>query len=274
MTEQPLGKTLRISTGKYYLFPDQNQRDTVIKTLKKYISRHLFSPQVAERAVVEAYDLWAQNYDSQPGNLMLDLDQALFSKLIEGLELKNKTVADIGCGTGRHWPEIFKHEPVRLAGFDVSPGMLLKLKEKFPAAETYSITDNSFSTISDHTFDVIISTLTVAHIENLEEALKAWCRILKDEGDIIITDFHPDTLAFGGKRTFKHGNTQIAVRNFVHPVNRIEEILIRNGFKAVNEIERKIDESVKNYYTEQNATLVYEKFKGFPVIYGFHFRRE
>ncbi|WP_295672847.1 class I SAM-dependent methyltransferase [uncultured Mucilaginibacter sp.] len=245
----------------------------MLKTVKKYISRHFFPPQVAEREVVDAYDLWAENYDSQPGNLMLDLDKILFSKLIEGVALKNKVVADIGCGTGRHWPEVFKKEPASLTGFDISPGMLNKLKEKFPVAETYTITENSFSGISDHNFDVLVSTLTVAHIENLEEALEAWCRITKDEGDIIITDFHPDTLAFGGKRTFKHGSTQIAVRNFVHTVNSIKEILLRNGFKAVNEIERKIDESVKHYYTEQNAALVYEKFKGFPVIYGIHFRR-
>jgi ubiquinone/menaquinone biosynthesis C-methylase UbiE len=264
----------RISSRKHYLFPDQNQLDTVIKTVKKYISRHLFPQQVTERAVVEAYDLWAENYDSQPGNLMLDLDKMLFSKLMESVELKNKGVADIGCGTGRHWPEIFKKEPASLTGFDVSPGMLHKLKEKFQAAETYTITGNSFSDISDQTFDVVVSTLTVAHIENLEEALDAWCRITKDDGDIIITDFHPDTLAFGGKRTFKHGSTQIAVRNFVHPVDKIRDILLRNGFKTVTEFERKIDESVKHYYTEQNATLVYEKFKGFPVIYGIHFRRE
>jgi len=274
MTEQPLGKTLRISTGKHYLFPDQNQPDIVIKTIKKYISGRLFSPSLAEKAVVEAYDLWAQHYDSQPGNLMLDLDQSLFCKLIKGVELKNKTLADIGCGTGRHWPEIFKHAPAHLTGFDVSPGMLQKLKEKFPAAEIYTVTDNSFSPISDHTFDVIISTLTVAHIENLEEALDAWCRILKDRADIIITDFHPDALAFGGKRTFKHGSTQIAVKNFVHPLDKITAIFLKNSFKVVASEEWKIDESVKHYYAEQNAIPVYEKFKGFPVIYGIHFRRE
>lgn len=245
----------------------------MISTIKKYIDRQLFSPRVTEREAVEAYDLWAASYDSQPGNLMLNLDKILFSKLLDGAHLKNKTVADIGCGTGRHWPEIFEKAPSGLTGFDVSPGMLKKLREKFPAAETYAITDNGFSAIRDHTFDVIISTLTIAHIENIEQALEAWCRILKEDGDIMITDFHPDTLAFGGKRTFKHGNAQIAVRNFVHPVKTIREFLLKNGFEVVNEYERKIDESVKHYYTEQNATLVYEKFKGFPVIYGIHLKR-
>jgi len=257
-------------TIKYFLFITYNN---VIKTLKKYIKDHVFPSPVKEREVVEAYNLWSENYDSQPGNLMLDLDELLFSKLLNTIEIKNKDVADIGCGTGRHWAKILKGGPANLTGFDVSPGMLAKLKEKFPAAQTHTITDNNFSNIEDYTYDVIISTLTVAHIENIEEALEAWCRMLKYKGDIIITDFHPDALAFGGKRTFSHQKTQIAVRNFVHSTNIIREILLRNDLHLVSEDERKIDESVKHYYTEKNATLVYEKFKGFPIIYGMHFRR-
>jgi len=245
----------------------------LIKTLKKYISRQIFSPAIKEREVVEAYDLWSADYDSQPGNLMLDLDEILFKQLLNGIGIKNKAVADIGCGTGRHWAKILKEQPESLTGFDVSTGMLRKLKEKFPAAHTYTIGDNNFSDIDDRTFDVILSTLTVAHIKNIEEALDAWGRILKFRGDIIITDFHPDALAFGGKRTFKHQKTQIAVKNFVHSLDTIKNIMQKNGFSEVYSYERKIDESVKHYYTEKNATPVYEKFRGFPVIYGIHFRR-
>ncbi|HEY8780545.1 MAG TPA: class I SAM-dependent methyltransferase [Mucilaginibacter sp.] len=245
----------------------------MIDTFKKYIKQHVFPSPIKERDVVEAYDLWSENYDMQPGNLMLDLDEILFSKLLTTLEIKNKDIADIGCGTGRHWTKILKKGPASLTGFDVSPGMLNKLKEKFPAAETYTITDNHFSAIEDYTYDMIVSTLTVAHIEDIEEALEDWCRILKYRADIIITDFHPDALAFGGKRTFEHQKAQIAVRNFVHTTDTIKKILLRNDFELVSEDERKVDESVKHYYIEKNAAPVYEKFKGFPIIYGMHFRR-
>ena len=222
---------------------------------------------------MEAYDLWSENYDSQPGNLMLDLDEILFSQLLNNLDLKNKHVADIGCGTGRHWAKILKKDPASLIGFDVSPGMLYKLNEKFPGAQTQVIADNNFSAIEDGSYDVIISTLTVAHIENIESALEAWSRILKYNGDIIITDFHPDALSFGGKRTFRHRKTQIAVQNFVHSTIAVRKILSRNNFHVVDEEERKIDDQVMHYYLEQDALPVYEKFKGFPIIYGIHFRR-
>lgn len=245
----------------------------MINSLKKYIKQHVFTSAAKEHEVVEAYDIWAENYDAQPGNLMLDLDEILFSKLLAAVEVENKNIADIGCGTGRHWDKILRRKPAALTGFDVSPGMLHKLKEKFPDARTSTITDNNFLAIDDSTFDAIISTLTVAHIENIEEALEAWCRIVKYKGDIVITDFHPDALAFGGRRTFTHQNTQIAVRNYVNSLDMIKKILFRNDFRIVFEEEKKIDETVRHYYATQNALHVYEKFKGFPVIYGIHFRR-
>jgi ubiquinone/menaquinone biosynthesis C-methylase UbiE len=245
----------------------------LIKTLKRYFHKHVTASPANEKDVVAAYDLWAPNYDSQPGNLMLDLDEFLFTKLLGSTKIKDRRIADIGCGTGRHWSKIMVEKPVSLTGFDVSPGMLEKLKLKFPGAQTEVITDNLFNKIEDQAFDVIISTLTVAHIEDIEEALLAWCRILSSKADIIITDFHPDILAVGGKRTFSHQNSRIAVRNFVHPTATIRDILLRNNFDMVSLEELYIDESVKHYYRQQNALAVYEKFKGFPVIYGMHFRR-
>jgi ubiquinone/menaquinone biosynthesis C-methylase UbiE len=244
-----------------------------INSFKQNIRKRFFPSVIKEHEVVEAYGIWAENYDSQPGNLMLDLDQIVFSNLLKGIDIRQKDVADIGCGTGRHWPAIFRKAPASLTGFDVSPGMLGKLKEKFHEANTHVITDNSFSAIPNAVYDVIVSTLTVAHIENIEEAINTWCRLLKPKGDIIITDFHPDALASGGQRTFKHKNGHIAVKNFSHATNIIKDILLKNGFTLVSEEEKKVDESVKHYYAAQNALHVYDQFKGFSIIYGIHFRR-
>jgi len=245
----------------------------LIETLKKYIRKNIGSNKIKERGVVEAYDIWAPEYDSQPGNLMLDLDELVFTELLGSIDIANKNIADIGCGTGRHWPKILQPGIGKLTGFDVSPGMLGMLKEKFPETETHVITDNHFANIADKTYDLVVSTLTVAHIQNIEEALLAWSRILKDGCDLIITDFHPNALASGGQRTFKHGNGHIAVQNFVHSTTNIIAILQKHNFGLIAKIEKTVDETVAHYYQAQNAMHVYQKFKGFPIIYGLHFRR-
>jgi ubiquinone/menaquinone biosynthesis C-methylase UbiE len=245
----------------------------LINTIKNYIRRQLLPTTIENKGVVEAYDIWAENYDAQPGNLMLDLDEILFTKLLSGLSLENNTVVDIGCGTGRHWGKIFQQNPASLTGFDVSPGMLEKLTTKFPESKTYVIMDNHFEDIADNTYDVILSTLTVAHIKDIESALKTWCKITKQQGDMIITDFHPNALASGGRRTFRHGDKHIAVQNFVHTTDSIKHILLKEGFTAIAHQEIKVDETVKHYYEQQNALHVYEKFKDQPIIYGIHFKR-
>ena len=242
---------------------------SVLTSIKNILKKE----NTIEKKSSEAYDLWATDYDHQPSNLMLDLDKIIFNRLIGSIDVKNRSVADIGCGTGRHWEKIISKEPARLTGFDVSNGMLDKLKEKFRGAEVLQIKDDVFPEIPDASFDILISTLTVAHIKKIEQAINAWCRNLKNTAEIILTDFHPQLLAHGGKRTFEHDHQHISITNFVHPVNKIKDLFYQNGFTVVAEEERMINETVKEYYTSQNALHVYDKFKGLPVIYGLHLKR-
>lgn len=220
-----------------------------------------------------AYDLWASGYDSQPGNLMLDLDEALFSSLISAVSIQNKVVADIGCGTGRHWSRIMEKKPAKLLGYDVSAGMLKKLQQKFPDAQTRMLHDHHLEGLGNAEADLVISTLTVAHIENLDQAMAEWTRVLKKGGDMIMTDYHPTALAKGGKRTFSHHNKVIAVKNYVHSIESIIEMAQKNNLLVVNRQEMKIDESTRHYYEKKNALKVYEQFRGTPIIYGLHFRK-
>ena len=52
----------------------------------------------------EGYNQWAPTYDTQPDNAVLALESRLFSELLARIPIEGKIVADIGCGTGRHWP--------------------------------------------------------------------------------------------------------------------------------------------------------------------------
>lgn len=246
--------------------------DILLGTFFKGLKTRLSFSTGGEKDAKTAYDLWAAGYDAQPGNLMLELDRRVFSALLANVQIKGRRVADIGCGTGRHWPELFARKPATLHGFDVSGGMLRRLKQKYPDAEVCEISDNGLATVGDSSFDFVVSTLTIAHIENLEEALAEWSRILDNSAGIIITDFHPVALASGGKRTFNYRKRQVTVRNFVHPLATISSIMKSHGFSLVYKEEVVVDESLRHWY--RNAPHVYEQFKGLPIIYGMLFRRE
>ena len=224
--------------------------------------------------VVVAYDIWSDSYDCQPGNLMLDLDELIFAGLIKDIDLRNKKVADIGCGTGRHWQKIYEKTPAILLGFDVSRGMLQQLIRKFPSAITQLTTDNLLKSITDSYIDCLVTTLTIAHIKNIEEAISSWSRVLKNGGDLIITDFHPTMLTKGGKRSFKYEHGSLSVINYTHHLEKVKKILLKCGLHVIRHIERIVDEEVKPYYDAQNALPVYYRFQGTPIIYGLHLKKQ
>lgn len=243
----------------------------MITSIKNFLQKK--GSFIPEKEVVEAYDIWSASYDRQPGNLMLDLDEIVFSNLVQDVTLKNKRIADIGCGTGRHWQKLYDRNPGIIIGFDVSAGMLLQLKRKFPDALTQRITDNRMDSVPASFVDCIVSTLTLAHIKDLDEAAAAWSGILKEGGDLLITDFHPDILAKGGKRSFRHEGKSMAVINYIHPLEEVKNIFEKHGLTVISEEQKYINGEVRHYYEAQDALQVYNRFKGMPVIYGLHLKK-
>ncbi|HEX4850539.1 MAG TPA: class I SAM-dependent methyltransferase [Puia sp.] len=244
-----------------------------LSKIKKYFSKSVL-PKRIERDPESAYDLWSANYDLQPGNLILDLDEKLFSELFNENTLENKIVADIGCGTGRHWKKILHKHPKQLIGFDVSEGMLEKLGQKFPGAITFKISDHLLPDLENHTCDLIISTLAIAHIQNIEEAFLEWNRILNENGEIIITDYHPMALTKGGDRTFRHNDNLITVKSYVHPLENIKALCSQMSWRMVTFKELKIDDEVRSYYEKQHALSIFEQYKNTPIIYGMRLKRD
>lgn len=220
-----------------------------------------------------AYNLWSASYDAQPDNLMIAWDEEIFSILLNNINLQHKIIADVGCGTGRHWKKILVHQPKKLIGFDVSEGMLNILQQKFPTAETHHLKNDRLSELEYHSCDFILSTLTIAHIQNAKKALSEWERVLKPGGEMIITDYHPTALSKGGKRTFNHNGKTIMVKNYVHSIDKIKNIARQLDLEVIRFIEKSIDESAKPYYEKQDAIAVYQAWKGMPIIYGIHLKK-
>ena len=184
------------------------------------------------------------------------------------VRVENAIIADIGCGTGRHWPEILAGNPCQLIGFDISRGMLTALNKKYPGAETYLLRDQLLNPLAAGYCDILISTLAIAHMPSLESIFSEWARVLKPGGEILLTDFHPQALKMGSRRSFSHEGKKLAVKSFIYPVEMIREKAQSMQLSCVYLEEQKVDGSMKAYYERKNALYAYEKFFGIPIIYG------
>lgn len=238
---------------------------------RKWFSRSRKKPQTEEPSL--AYNQWAATYDQQPDNLMLQLDESVFGGFLSDISLAGKTVIDYGCGTGRHWPAMLQQNPAILKGFDVSEGMLAKLQEKIPGASTFLLQDEKMEGVADASADWIISTLTMAHLEDLSPVFAEWNRVLKPYGEVIITDYHPAVLAKGGQRTFKAGNKLISIQNQVWKLALIRQLAGQLQWTEIRLVEKILDPSLKPFYEKQNALHVYNTYQGLPLIYGIRFKK-
>lgn len=237
-------------------------------------SFHQFFGQARVKKPAEGYDTWSHSYDDQPHNLILHLDREILHTMLQQVTLLNRKMADIGCGTGRHWTELYKGNPASITGFDVSKGMLEKLQLKFPDAPVFLVNDHQLSGIAAGQFDLLLSTLTLAHIQNVQKTLEEWNRVLQSGGELILTDYHPDALQRNASRTFHHQGKTYAVQSHVHPVNQIRKIAGQLGWTEIRYTERKIDEAVKDFYLQQGAEALYQQYLGMPLIYGIHFKKQ
>jgi ubiquinone/menaquinone biosynthesis C-methylase UbiE len=222
----------------------------------------------------QAYDIWAGAYDYQPGNLVLDQETKIFHELLAGVDLEDSSVIDIGCGTGRHWELIYSLSPGSLHGTDVSQRMLDELHRKFPGADARKAEDSGLSWLPDASMDIIISTLALAHFKDPLDILEKWNRVLKANGMVLLTDYHPDLLKSGGERTFSSDGTTYIVESHAVPMPVLLKKTEQLGWKLMKFIERKIDESVRSWYIDADAVHVYEKHKGSPLLYGCLFKKQ
>jgi SAM-dependent methyltransferase len=98
---------------------------------------------------IEAYDAWAEVYDSD-GNVLQAIDDyelgagGLLGRFIDEVLQSNGgrplELVDLGCGTGRNTVALLKHQALAdvnasITGIDASAGMLSKAAEKLRAAK-------------------------------------------------------------------------------------------------------------------------------------------
>ena len=239
-------------------------------TLIRRIGRRL-GARLHRASPVEGYERWAATYGAQTDNVVLALESPLFSELLARVAIEGNIIVDIGCGTGRHWPEILSRAPAELIGVDPSPRMLERLKAHYPDARVLCAEGDDLPEIADASCDVIVSTLALAHIPAVARAICEWCRMLRRGGAMLVTDFHPLAIRAGMKRTFVSGGETIEIEHHATDLERLRAIAIDCGLTPALAAERVIDESVRPFFERAQYLKAYDKYKGEPLVFGMHF---
>jgi len=125
----------------------------------------------------------------------------LFENMNRGLRLagirmfrpsKGMNILDVGCGTGSHL-ELYQRYECDLYGIDLSPSMLKVARARLGDSIQLDLGDATNMPYEDHKFDLIISMLSLHEMaqQTRSGVLYEMKRVLKDDGRILLIDFHP-----------------------------------------------------------------------------------
>ena len=123
--------------------------------------------------------------------------EKISNRLIKQIDIKDKKVADIGCGTGILSLMAIANGAKKISCVDMSMSMLKKCREKIAAAGysedlvSFHEGDAENLPFDDNTYDIVILNMVLGLIPNQQTTIAELTRILRPGGTIALTAHAP-----------------------------------------------------------------------------------
>lgn len=160
--------------------------------------------QTDSKTIRSFFDAIHGRYDCLNSILSFSLDGRWRKKLVaEAVEGKERSLLDIGCGTGRSLEAFVRAHRFDLAvGCDFSSGMLGVAKEKFTAAQLAGADLHSLP-FRDGSFDLITSSFVLRSVRDMGQFLREVIRTMSRGGKFAFLELTRPTNAAFRKTFFK-----------------------------------------------------------------------
>ncbi|HAD13444.1 MAG TPA: class I SAM-dependent methyltransferase [Saprospirales bacterium] len=214
----------------------------IFRYLHILLPRKKSDRQMIQQKILSAYESLAEKYneliDHKPHNAYYDRPNtlALFP------DVQGKKILDAACGPGKY-AEILIEKGATVTGFDISPNMVQKARERNRLSEEFFVHDltTPFTMFPDGSFDIVLCALALEYVEDWTNTIREFNRVLVPGGLLIISITHPffDYNFFNSERYFEVEEVSCVWKGFGTPVEVISyrrslgaclEPLTENGF--------------------------------------------
>jgi len=180
----------------------------------------------------QAYNSWASQYDTND-NKTRDLEAKALRNILSSISFKS--CLEIGCGTGKNTEWLLK-KTVHITAVDLSKEMLFKAKEKIQSShvEFKQADINSEWNFTENNFDLIVFSLVLEHIENLDHIFKEVYKKLNDGGYVYIGELHPFKQYTGSKARFETDKGLQVVQCYNHHVSAFIQSAKKYGLRLID----------------------------------------
>ena len=225
--------------------------------------------QTVQLPSVKAHALWASTYDEM--NPVLSLEERTIEPLLPALE--GKHVLDVACGTGRWLSRLAVCGVRTAAGLDLCHEMLQQAWRKDALAGRLIQADATEVPVRSGSVDFTMCSFGLSHIADIHGVAGELARIVKDGGDLMVTDFHPSAQARGWKRGFHHSGVRIEVETYARSVGFIQEAFAAEGFTTVDCLEAEFGEPEEPIFEKHGRGDLFHQLRGQMAILALHFRK-
>jgi cytosine/adenosine deaminase-related metal-dependent hydrolase/ubiquinone/menaquinone biosynthesis C-methylase UbiE len=219
----------------------------------------------------EAFDSWAEVYDTQQ-NPLLALEERVLGSMMP--DVRGLDVLDAGCGTGRWLQRLADRSPRSLLGVDISPAMLLLASVKL--GQDCELRHGSCTDlpVSDTACDMVLSSFVVSYLEDLQAFAREIDRVARPGATIVLSDMHPETEASRGwKRSFKMKGAETQIRPRGWNLQQITQAFLARGFKLVSLAEPAFGLHERQIFEECGKLERYHSSEDLPAIYVLQLRK-
>ena len=193
--------------------------------------------------IENAYNIWSSNYDTNK-NKTRDLDKKVTEETLSKYTFKS--VLELGCGTGKNTKWLLS-VGAEVIGLDFSQEMLTIAKESITdkRAQFKKADLNDDWEVVDQYADLVTSSLTLEHIEDLNAIFRQANKKLKENGIFFISELHPFKQYTGSKARFETDAGMVELKVFTHHISDYIKSAESNGFELL-ELNEWFDETTQN----------------------------
>jgi malonyl-CoA O-methyltransferase len=207
---------------------------------------------------LQAYERWAPSYPPTAHNPLMRAEQDAMLRMQPAVA--GRRVLDLACGSGRYSRLLIEAQAREVIALDFCLPMLKQVS----GAQRVCASMMGLPFVAA-AFDVVISGLALGHATDLAPWAEEIARVLRDQGTLLYSDFHPEAARAGLPRNFKDANDQVcAVPHHCFDIDAQFTALQAAGFhiEAVETV--RVGYELRESFA--NSEAFYDRWHGLPLV--------
>jgi SAM-dependent methyltransferase len=212
----------------------------------------------------EGYAAWKPTYEDVVEDIM---DLAVLERLTSVSWAGARSVADLGCGTGRTAMWLSNRGVTSIDGVDLTPEMLDVARGR-GLHRRLLVGDVRATKLPTGGYDLVVCSLVDEHLPELRGLYHEAGRLLRPNALFVIVGYHPFFIMASGMPTHfdADDNESVAIETYVHLASEHMTAANSTGFVAVELIEAVIDDEWISRKPK------WEHYRDWPISFGWVWR--